>query len=268
MHVGDRPFTTLFRDENVGLARAVSSAIDWFFETEVEGIILEDDCVPDTSFLPFCTELLATYRDAPQVMMISGNNYLDPDMTPANSYRFTRHVHIWGWATWKRAWELNDLSMTQWPAMRRTSWLLDVCNGHRDAYRYWRWIFDRAMRWSGASWAYPWTLSVWLHGGLAIIPGRNLVTNVGFGDGATNTLDRPEWYEKVRQGPVEFPLVHPAAIAADPDVDHWIDRTVYRTSKPWYRAMRVVARITGPLGLEAWLRRLYRRLQSRVRSHG
>lgn len=267
-HAGNRPIKTLFRDDNLGLARAVSSAIDWFFEHENEGIILEDDCVPDASFLPFCAELLARYRDTPQVMMISGNNYLRTDETAENEYLFTRHVHIWGWATWKRAWQLNDLHMSNWRELRRTSWLLDVCGGHTDAHRYWRWIFDRAWRLNWRSWAYPWTLSMWQHNGVAILPGRNLVTNSGFGDVATNTLDRPDWYESVQRASVQFPLVHPTSITVDPEIDYWIDRHVFRTNNPWYRSMRLVARIAGPLGLEGKLRRIYRRIHSTLVHHG
>lgn len=262
---GDRPVKTLFRDHNLGLSTAISSAIDWFFDHEEQGIILEDDCIPDASFLPFCAELLERYRDEPNVMMISGNNFLATEMTTANSYRFTRHVHIWGWATWKRAWALNDLQMSRWPELRRGPWLSNVCNNDARAVQYWRWIFDRSFRVKHMSWAYPWTLSIWQQRGVAIIPGRNLVANIGFGDVATNTFDRPGWYDDVMRRPIEFPLVHPDTIAADPDIEHWIDENIFRTSNRWYRSMRVVARVTGPIGLEFPLRRLYRRLMKAVR---
>src|SRR5689334_9315101 len=49
---------TLFRKCNLGCGRALSGAIDWFFEHEEQGIILEDDCVPSQSFFPYCAELL------------------------------------------------------------------------------------------------------------------------------------------------------------------------------------------------------------------
>lgn len=265
---GDRPCTTLFRDENLGLASAVSSAIDWFFEHEDEGIILEDDCVPQQTFLPFCSELLARYRDTPHVMMISGNNFLDPSMTTANSYRFTRHAQIWGWATWRRAWQLHDPDIKQWSGLRSSSWLVDVCQGDRHAARYWRWIFDRVLRARHRSWDYPWTFSMWLNGGVAIMPGRNLVTNIGFGDHATNTQSLPLWYAGVTSGPLQFPLDHPAATSPDPLIDHWIDQNVLRTHSRWYRSMRLIARVAGPLGWEGRLRRIYKKLQLRVISHG
>ena len=45
---------TLFRDENLGCGTAVSEAITWFFNHEEEGIILEDDCLPEPSFFSIC----------------------------------------------------------------------------------------------------------------------------------------------------------------------------------------------------------------------
>ena len=45
---------TLFREENLGCKIAVSTAIDWFFDNEEQGIILEDDCFPSQSFFWFC----------------------------------------------------------------------------------------------------------------------------------------------------------------------------------------------------------------------
>src|SRR5262245_21052050 len=41
---------TLFRERNLGCGISVSGALDWFFSQEEDGIILEDDCVPSSSF--------------------------------------------------------------------------------------------------------------------------------------------------------------------------------------------------------------------------
>ena len=54
---------TLFRDKNLGCAKAVSGAISWLFENEEMGIILEDDCLPHLDFFPYCKELLEKYKD-------------------------------------------------------------------------------------------------------------------------------------------------------------------------------------------------------------
>src|SRR4051812_35098447 len=66
---------TLYREENLGCRRAVSSGISWFFSLVEEGIVLEDDCLPHPDFFPYCEELLARYRDNPRIMHISGGNY-------------------------------------------------------------------------------------------------------------------------------------------------------------------------------------------------
>lgn len=263
--------TTLFRDQNLGCGRAVASAIDWFFDNEDAGIILEDDCVPDPSFLPYCREMLERYRDTPEVMMVSGNDFLFDDPIRADEYRFLHHTHVWGWATWKRAWGLYDFSMTQWPALRSTSWLLETCGGHTDAERYWRGIFDDVHAGINDTWDHQWTFSMWLHHGLSVTPGRNAVANVGFHDAATHTPERPSWYTKVVHGSIEFPLHHPTSMHADPALDRWTNIHIWRTRSPWYRSGRRVARLARRFQLEARVRRIYRdaaRVRRRILANG
>ena len=55
-------FEKKFCNSNKGCKYAVSSAIDWFFDNETEGIILEDDCIPNIEFLIYCSALLKKYR--------------------------------------------------------------------------------------------------------------------------------------------------------------------------------------------------------------
>src|SRR5690606_4355769 len=102
---------TLFRPTNLGCKIAVSEAISWFFDQEEYGIILEDDCLPERSFFPFCAAMLTTYRDDTRVMQISGTNFIGrytPD--PQYSYFFSKYGGIWGWASWRRAWKHFELS--------------------------------------------------------------------------------------------------------------------------------------------------------------
>ncbi len=101
----------LYREENLGCKLAVSSAITWFFTHEEEGIILEDDCLPDQSFFPFCAAMLERYRDDGRIMMVLGTSLLPPGGGPDADYLFTQYFLIWGWATWRRAWEKYDIEM-------------------------------------------------------------------------------------------------------------------------------------------------------------
>ena len=95
---------TDFSDRNLGCRARVSSGLDFVFSQVEEAIILEDDCLPHSSFFPFCESLLQKYRDEDRVMAISGDNFHRGCRYTDFSYFFSRFVHIWGWASWRRAW--------------------------------------------------------------------------------------------------------------------------------------------------------------------
>src|SRR3989344_1301108 len=112
----------LYRDGNLGCKNSISKALSWFFENENEGIILEDDCLPDTTFFQFCGEMLEKYRHNKDVGIISGDNFIKGS-TIEDSYYFSNYFHMWGWATWKRSWKSYDLTMRKWPKLNKDKWL-------------------------------------------------------------------------------------------------------------------------------------------------
>jgi hypothetical protein len=206
---------TLFREQNLGCKHAVSSAITWFFGYVKEGIILEDDCLPDPTFFPFCAELLERYRSDGSIMAISGDNFQQGRRRTPCSYYFSQYNHIWGWATWRRAWKYYDGDMEHWPSLRDTSWLQDILGDERVA-RYWHCIFDRAYAGEINSWDYPWTYSCWAQNGLTILPEVNLVSNIGFDERATHTRAASPDVADLPTLAMEFPLCHPPLV-----VRHW-----------------------------------------------
>jgi hypothetical protein len=216
---------TLFRDENLGCRRAVSEAIDWFFANEEEGVVLEDDCVPEPSYFQFANELLARYRNDSRVMIVGANHFQGAAHQPPHSYYFSRYNHCWGWASWRRAWQMYDREMSLWPALRETDWLLGVGSGSRAFQRYWTGIFDQAYAGKVDSWAYRWTFSCWSQNGLSILPARNLVKNIGFDSDATHTAGTGHLSLELER--VEFPLVHPPCMVRDVEADAWTDLNIY-----------------------------------------
>jgi hypothetical protein len=174
---------TLFREKNLGCKIAVSSAIDWFFEHVESGIILEDDCVPDQSFFPFCWELLEKYKDDERVGMISGNNFISSEIMEkinpeADTYYFIHPVYIWGWATWKRAWKKNDMNLTRWPQIYREGLLREVYK-NKHVVAFFTQLFSYAYSGRPNSWAIPWNFTCLVNKMLSIIPPRNLISNIG-----------------------------------------------------------------------------------------
>ena len=235
---------TLFRETNLGCKTAVSEAITWFFDNVEAGIILEDDCVAHPSFYPFAAELLGRYQNDDRVLMISGDNFQLGRQWSEYSYYFSRYTHIWGWATWRRAWRHYDHHMLRWPELRNRGWLLDILKD-RVAADYWTRVFDDTFAERNSSWAYRWTYSAWVNDALTILPCVNLVSNIGFGDIATHTRDRKN---KLAALPVEemgLPLRHPERVLRETRADTVTQRTVFASPPLWKRFAKKILRRLG-----------------------
>lgn len=238
---------TNYAEENLGCKRRVSSGLDWVFEQVDEAIILEDDCLPHPSFFPFCRELLERYRNEPRIGQIAGANFQFGRRKLSESYYYSRYNHIWGWATWKRAWGLNDNDMLYWPDFRDAGRLDDFLSGRKQA-AYWAEVLNQVAAGGIDTWDCQWTLSCWRHGLLTVIPAVNLVSNIGFGPGATHT-PVPNKYAAMKVEPMRFPLVHSPVIEPDAAADAYTLKTQYREYPFWARllaALRIhLRRLSG-----------------------
>jgi hypothetical protein len=212
---------TLFREQNFGCRAAVSSAITWFFEHVEEGIIMEDDCVADASFFPYCAELLDRYRDDERIMCITGNNFQRGQRRGKADYYFSIYNHCWGWASWRRAWRLYDSELTQWPKLKSEGFL----NGFMapEVALFWTGEFDAVENRKLDSWGYVWKFSCWANSGLTVTPCVNLVTNVGFDERATHTKDSNSISYRLQARPIGLPLVHPTNVVRDAVADRFTE---------------------------------------------
>jgi hypothetical protein len=208
---------TNFAEGNLGCKKRVGSGLDWVFDQVEAAIILEDDCVPHPSFFPYCEELLQCFRDDERVMAISGDNFQFGRRRTADSYYFSWYPHVWGWASWRRAWRHYDGAMSRWPQVRDNGWLHDLLQDRR-VVRYWTRVFQTVYEGKVDTWDYSWLLACWLQGGLGILPNVNLVSNIGFGAEATHTRATSPLAELPVQ-PMEFPLRHPPFIIRDARAD-------------------------------------------------
>lgn len=231
-----------YEETNLGCKRRVSSGLDWVFSLEEEAIILEDDCLPHPSFFAFCQELLARYQDDQRIMTISGNNFQDGKGRTMDSYYYSRYAHIWGWATWRRAWKHYQVTMDLWPEIRTGRWLFDILGsvradvqkgqcqfdvmGSMKAIEYWYRIFDYTYGGGIDTWDYQLIFASWLQHGLHILPNVNLVSNIGFGMEATHT----KIVGKCANMPVKemkFPLQHPSFVIRDGVADDYTQATLF-----------------------------------------
>jgi len=213
--------------DNYGLRKRVASGLTHMFEGVDNAIILEDDCVPHQSFFPFCQELLERYNDEKKVMMISGNNFFSEFRNKEHSYYFSSFNHIWGWATWKRAWHLYDDGMNDWKDVNEGNFLKNILQDDASV-KYFKTIFQEVYEDRINSWAYRWLYSMLRKDGLSIVPSKNLVTNIGFGSKATNTKSKLQRTTNITVEDIGFPLIHPPKIERDLAADMFEIKILHR----------------------------------------
>jgi hypothetical protein len=221
--------TRLFHDHNVGLQASMVGAIDWFFEHVDAGIILEDDCLVHPDFFAFAAEILERYSDHASVMAISALNMAPRERFGSHSYFFASAGHIWGWATWRRAWEGYDADLTEWASRRDT--FLDGATPLQQALAR---KFDAATEGRKNTWARAWHHHVAVHAGLVVVPSVNLVRNVGLGRDATHTTSSRHSLGGLPVGRLPRPLEHPDELAPNAVYDDHL--TSFHT---WTRRRRI-----------------------------
>ena len=214
-----------YSEINLGCKKNISTGLDWVFSKVEEAIILEDDCLPDTSFFSFCAELLEKYRNDPRVMQICGYNFASKNnVLYDESYLFSRIGMIWGWATWKRAWQHYDVNISTWPKVKRSGKLKNIL-GDEAIVNHYNHLFDNYYAQKIDSWDSQWFLACWLNNGLSAISCNNLIQNIGFDPkNAHKTADPNDPRAHIPVKPTSFPLIHPSRMIVDPKYDAYIFR--------------------------------------------
>ncbi|NEQ38361.1 MAG: glycosyltransferase family 2 protein [Okeania sp. SIO3I5] len=229
---------TNYSETNLGCQERVASGLDWAFDNAEEAIILEDDCVPHITFFRYCEELLEYYRDDKRIMVISGQNVQFGRKRCDYSYYFSRYNHIWGWASWKRAWEYYDFDMKLWPKLREDGWLKDILTDPHFV-KVWTYAFDSVYNGKINTWDHRWTFSCWINSGLTVLPNVNLITNIGAGrDDATHTK-KVYAYSSIPAEEMTFPLKHPDFMIRDAIADDFSQDLYYDYKAKFWKRVRI-----------------------------
>lgn len=253
-----------YSESNLGLARRITSGINWVFDKVEECIILEDDCLPNASFFLFCEQLLERYRDDARIMHINGYSYQFGRARTEDSYYFSRITCPWGWATWRRAWKHYDFSVRLWPMLRQTDWLRESVGDPRTVRRYER-LFDAAYGGEMKTWDGQWTFATLSQSALSISPRDDLIMNLGWGAEATTTKaeSSPEEYNRP-PAELTFPLQHPACMTRNlPAEAFWIQGMAEMEDPP-PRSIAIASYQRLPAPVRYGLRAL---LPQRLRQH-
>lgn len=232
---------TDFSDKNLGCKHRVSTGLDWVFSLVEEAIILEDDCLPTQSFFYFCQALLEYYRSDTRIMHISGNNFQAGRTKNAYSYYFSKYNHVWGWASWRRAWKYYDVHMSNWPEFRRLNYIKLICKTSQEQ-NYWTNIFNLVHEGIIDTWDYQWTYTCWSQGGLSILPESNLVSNIGFRSDATHTKQN-SLFASLPTVEIQE-ILHPLFILRNENADTYTANHMFKTK---FNSKELLRKFASPI---------------------
>jgi hypothetical protein len=218
-----------YSEKNFGCKYGVSAGISWFFEHVEEGIIIEDDCLPDLSFFRYAEELLTKYRGDEKVMQIGASNFQDKNFSIKDSYYFSLYNHIWGWASWRRAWKYYDVDLN---TIRIDDFKLKLNElfERKVDKEFWLEMFKYVKSGNINTWDYQWMFAMWMKDGIAITPIVNLISNIGFGEGSTNTQIGDEKFAKNKITGLNFPLRHSDKIVINKTADLYTGDYLFKIS--------------------------------------
>ena len=213
-----------YSDVNLGCGINVSEGISWVFEKEEMAIILEDDCLPTTSFFNYAKELLIKYKDDNRIMHIGGTNWHPEYKHKDNaSYFFSKDAHIWGWATWKRAWSYFDYKMNDYlEFIKSKEFKTIIPNRNERNYFKLRWgtFYNTNFKSNiKSNWDYQWYYAVLKKNGLCIWPKSNLVMNIGVN--GTHTDKIYDKYHFIKTDDEFIIKHHPTIIEKNLDFDKY-----------------------------------------------
>src|SRR5574344_350298 len=215
---------TLFREKNLGCGRAVSGAITWLFDNEESGIILEDDCLPGSDFFLYAQDLLERYKDNEKIKIISGDNFQQGRKIGSGSYYFSSTALIWGWATWRRVWKEYEFDISPYSLEELKSFYKPYSFGIEDRL-YWSYRAKQMQNHRVDTWDYQLHFSIWRKKGMNIVPGVNLIENIGFGSDATHTAKQIEGKNKIVKSEEILPLKYNDLIIQDKAADKFYHDT-------------------------------------------
>ena len=231
----------LYRERYLDVKTSVSSAIDWFFENVEEGIILEDDCLPSQSFFWFCQELLEHYRDDTRIMTISGDNFQFGRKRGDGSYYFSKFSHLWGWATWRRAWKHYDVDIKSFEIFKTERQIKNIFR-IKQQQKYWMNVFQGVYNNKIDTWDYQWGYTCFTNNGLCITPSVNLVSNIGFGIDSTHAQDENSILSNVEAKEIKN-IIHPNFILPDQEADNFDSKINFSNESIFIRVKNKVLRI-------------------------
>ena len=177
---GFRSVTIREAETNQGLANSIIAGVTEVVNKYGRIIVLEDDIVTAPYFLQWMNDALNLYENEEKVAGIHAWSPPEQFGKRPETY-FIREVGCWGWATWKRGWDLFEKDGEKL-LMQFTSDKMIYDFNVYDSYPYYQMLKDQVVG-NVDSWAIRWYASVFLNEKLGLQPGKTIVANIGYHSG-------------------------------------------------------------------------------------
>jgi len=192
------------RETNAGLAHSIIAGVTELVNNHGRVIVLEDDLVTSPFFLRYMNDALEFYKDEERVISIHG--YLYPLRASLPETFFLRGADCWGWATWKRGWDLfepDGRKLLKELKERKLQKRFDLNGAHP---------YTRMLKWQARgsldSWAIRWHASAFLRDKLTLYPGVSLINNIGFDTSGTHSyLATDDFETALAQKPIALKAI-------------------------------------------------------------
>lgn len=191
------------RKENYGLARSIIEGVTQVCQEHGRIIVLEDDMVVSPYFLKFMNDALTMYEHDERVISITGYQY--PIKTELPETFFLKGADCWGWASWKRGWDLfkpDGMVLLRGLTERKLKSRFDFDG----AYPYTS-MLKKQIAGKNNSWAIRWYASAFLQDRLTLYPGRSLVWNIGNDSSGTHCSTTDAYTGEISNSPVKLVLI-------------------------------------------------------------
>ncbi|MBN1930143.1 MAG: hypothetical protein JW786_00860 [Desulfobacterales bacterium] len=225
----------LFHVKNMGCSLAGFVAWDWLFSKEEEMIFLEDDGIPTRSFFYFCQELLRKYKNNYKIGFIGGQNFGNKNGDA--TYFFTHYgLTTWGFATWKRTFELFEYKMESYRGTKNLNTFKKNYLFHFE-YKYRTRQYEHHIKYGRNTYDLQLGYMIHKYDLFCCMPNINMVTSTGYELDATNTIVAPDSKAALKFGNIPRyeinEIRHPEKIEIEKEfeIQQMMHRTFHDKSK-------------------------------------
>ncbi len=179
------------REKNYGLGKSIIAGVSEIIKEYGRIIVLEDDIITSRYFLEYLNKGLNLYENDDDVISI--HSYIYPIKEKLPETYFLKGADCWGWATWKRGWDLFESDGKKLLKELEDKKLTKEFD-FSGSYQFTQMLRDQIAG-KNSSWAVRWYASAFLKNKLTLYPRESLIYNIGF-DGSGTYCDNVDNFNK------------------------------------------------------------------------